>query len=263
MHNNVEKYNLNSDDNDVIKISKVVKKDKIEEVLINNITKQINKIETITLNRTSDKNRTNNKNGDDRNRINDDRNRINDDRNRINDDRNMINDDRNRTNDDRNRINDDRNKINDDRNRTSNGNRSHINTYKICNPQIGNIKANKKYVGLIFVNNDKKSSFITLTKNIYIINYYITIMINDKNNININNYFCSLGIKNSDINKISIIKGSKNFINIKNNLHSEFIIIKDTIIYEASVNQEICLITDFNKKCKIVEDKSIIKIVPL
>ena len=242
MHNNVEKYNLNSDDNDVIKISKVVKKDKIEEVLINNITKQINKIETITLNRTSDKNRINNKNGDDRNRINDDRNRINDDKNRINDDRN---------------------RTNDDRNRTSNGNRSHINTYKICNPQIGNIKANKKYVGLIFVNNDKKSSFITLTKNIYIINYYITIMINDKNNININNYFCSLGIKNSDINKISIIKGSKNFINIKNNLHSEFIIIKDTIIYEASVNQEICLITDFNKKCKIVEDKSIIKIVPL
>jgi hypothetical protein len=220
MHNNVEKYGVNSDEDDIIKTSKVVKKDKLEEVLINNITKQINKIESIALTRANE--------GINRNKNN----------------------------------NDDRTK-NDDRNKPSNGNKRHINTYKICNPQIGNIKANKKYVGLIFVNNDKKSSFITLTKNVYIINYYITIMINDKSDEKINNYFCSLGIKNNDVNKISIIKGSKNFINIKNNLHSEFIIIKDTIIYEAPTNQEICLITDFNKKCKIVEDKSIIKIVLL
>jgi hypothetical protein len=77
------------------------------------------------------------------------------------------------------------------------------------------------------------------------------------------NHFCSLGIKNGDLNKISIIKGSKNFINIKNNLHYETIIIKDTIIYESPKNQELCLITDFNKKFNIVEDKSIIKIVAL
>ena len=72
-----------------------------------------------------------------------------------------------------------------------------------------------------------------------------------------------MGIKNSDINKISIIKGSKNFINIKNNFHSETIIIKDTIVHDALTTQELCLITDFNKKYNIVEDKSIIKIVAL
>jgi hypothetical protein len=205
LHNNVEKYNINSDDDNIVKNNKKDKNNKkIEEVLINNITRQINKIESI------------NKSGS------------------------VLS----------------RNSIN---------NKKGINTYKICNPQIGNIKANKKYVGLIFLNNESKSSFITLSKNVYIINYYITIMVNERNvysNGNIN-YFCSLGIKNSDVNKISIIKGSKNFINIKNNLHYETIIIKDTIIYEAPINQEICLITDFNKKFNIVEDKSIIKIMAL
>ena len=210
MHNNVEKYNINSDDDNIDKkckkavdISKNSKK--IEEVLINNITKQINKIELITGNQ--------------------------------------------------NRIN------------TNNQNKvfsAQCNTYKICNPQISNIKANKKYVGLVFLNNEVKSSFITLSKNVYIINYYITITITKNDNCERSSTnFCSLGIKNSDINKISIIKGSKNFINIKNNLHSETIIIKDTIIHDAPITQELCLITDFNKKFNIVEDKSIIKIVVL
>jgi hypothetical protein len=203
LHNNVERYNINSDDDNIDNINKKDKNSKrIEDVLINNITKHINKIESIALNKSNSLllNRNSKKEG--------------------------------------------------------------INTYKISNPQLDNIKVNKKYIGLIFVNNEKKSSFITLSKNVYIINYYITVMVNDINEKN-NNYFCSLGIKNSDVNKISIIKGSKNYINIKNNLHSELIIIKDTIIYEAPVNQEICLITDFNKKCNIVEDKSIIKIIAL
>jgi hypothetical protein len=209
MHNNVEKYNINSDDDNVDKrykktvdVSKNNKK--IEEVLINNITKQINKIELITANQ--------------------------------------------------NRINTKNNKVPN----------THCNTYKICNPQIGNIKANKKYVGLVFLNNEVKSSFITLSKNVYIINYYITITTNiNTTNERYNTNFCSLGIKNSNMNKITIIKGSKNFINIKNNLYSETIIIKDTIVYEAPTTQELCLITDFNNKYNIVEDKSIIKIVAL
>jgi hypothetical protein len=144
-----------------------------------------------------------------------------------------------------------------------NGNKKEgISTYKICIPQLDNLKINKKYIGLIFDNNEKKSSFITLSKNVYIINYYITIIVNDIHERN-SNYFCSLGIKNSNVNKISIIKGSKNFINVKNSLHGELIIIKDTLIYEAPTTQEICLITDFNKKCNIIEDKSLIKIVAL
>jgi len=198
-YNNVERYNINSDEDNIVKNSKKDKNSKkIEEVLINNITKQINKIESIAINRTS---------------------------------------------------------------RTNSNIKKGINTYKICNPQIGNMKANKKYVGLIFLNNESKSSFITLSRNVYIINYYITIIVNGSGGNS--NYFCSLGVKNSDINKISIIKGSKNFINIKNNLNNDTIIIKDTIIYEAPINQELCLITDFNKKCTIVEDKSIIKIAIL
>jgi hypothetical protein len=206
LHNNVEKYNINSDDDNIGQNGNIVKNSKkdrsskkIEEALINNITKQINKIESITINKTG------------------------------------------RTNNDK----------------------KGVNIYKICNPQIGNIKANKKYVGLIFLNNENKSSFITLSKNVYIINYYITIIVNERGGGGSTNYFCSLGIKNSDVNKISIIKGSKNFINIKNNLNNDTIIIKDTIIYEAPINQEICLITDFNKKFNIIEDKSIIKIVVL
>lgn len=216
MHNNVEKYNINSDDDNIDKkckkavdVSKNSKK--IEEVLINNITKQINKIELITANQ-----------------------------NRINTNKGTAT----------------QNKVISPQ----------CNTYKICNPQIGNIKANKKYVGLVFLNNEVKSSFITLSKNVYIINYYITITTNTNTNTTNERYntnFCSLGIKNSNMNKISIIKGSKNFINIKNNLYSETIIIKDTIIYDASTTQELCLITDFNKKYNIVEDKSIIKIVAL
>ena len=91
LHNNVEKYNINSDEDNIFKNSKKDKNSKkIEEVLINNITKQINKIESIAINRTN----SNIKKG--------------------------------------------------------------INTYKICNPQIGNMKANKKYVGLIFLNNESK-----------------------------------------------------------------------------------------------------------
>ena len=205
LHNNVERYNINSDD-DIDRggdggCNGGLGKTR-EEALINNITKQINKIESITLNKSSSLllKKGNKKEG--------------------------------------------------------------ISTYKICIPQLDNLKINKKYIGLIFDNNEKKSSFITLSKNVYIINYYITIIVNDIHEKN-STHFCSLGIKNSNVNKISIIKGSKNFINVKNNLHSELIIIKDTIIYEAPTTQEICLITDFNKKCNIIEDKSIIKIVAL
>jgi hypothetical protein len=218
LHNNVERYNINSDDDNIGQNGNIVKNSKkdrnskkIEEVLINNITKQINKIESITINKIES--------------------------------------------------------IAINKSGRGNNDKKGVNTYKICNPQIGNIKANKKYVGLIFLNNESKSSFITLSRNVYIINYYITIVVNERGGGGGGgggaNYFCSLGIKNSDVNKISIIKGSKNFINIKNSLNNDTIIIKDTIIHEAPINQEICLITDFNKKFNIVEDKSIIKIVVL
>lgn len=147
-----------------------------------------------------------------------------------------------------------------------NGSSSCINIFKISNPLINNIKTNKKYIGLIFISDTFiKSSFITLSKNIYIINYYITLQIDNKNtfNNNNNNYFFSLGIKNNDLSKVSIIKGSKQHINIKNNIINNQIIIKDMLLYEACDNQELCLIVEFNKRSKIIEDKSMIKIVSL
>ena len=138
-----------------------------------------------------------------------------------------------------------------------------INIFKISNPLINNIKTNKKYIGLIFISDTFiKSSFITLSKNVYIINYYITLKIDDRNIFN-NNYFFSLGIKNNDLNKVSIIKGSKQHINIKNNINDNQIIIKDMLLYEAYDNQELCLIAEFNKRSKIIEDKSMIKIAKL
>lgn len=146
------------------------------------------------------------------------------------------------------------------------GSCSCINIFKISNPLINNIKTNKKYIGLIFISDTFiKSSFITLSKNIYIINYYITLKIDDKNafNNNNNNYFFSLGIKNNNLSKVSIIKGSKQHINIKNNIINNQIIIKDMLLYEACDNQELCLIVEFNKRSKIIEDKSMIKIVSL
>ena len=140
---------------------------------------------------------------------------------------------------------------------------SGINIFKISNPLINNIKTNKKYIGLIFISDTFiKSSFITLSKNVYIINYYITLKIDDRNIYN-NNYFFSLGIKNNELNKVSIIKGSKQHINIKNNVNDNQIIIKDMLLYEAYDNQELCLIAEFNKKSKIIEDKSMIKIAQL
>lgn len=143
------------------------------------------------------------------------------------------------------------------------GRGSGINIFKISNPLINNIKTNKKYIGLIFISDTFiKSSFITLSKNVYIINYYITLKIDDRNIYN-NNYFFSLGIKNNELNKVSIIKGSKQHININNNVNDNQIIIKDMLLYEAYDNQELCLIAEFNKRSKIIEDKSMIKIAQL
>ena len=39
--------------------------------------------------------------------------------------------------------------------------------------------------------------------------------------------------------------------------------IKDTIIYEADKNQELCLISNFGKKNKLIDNKSILKIYSL
>jgi hypothetical protein len=159
---------------------------------------------------------------------------------------------------------------------------SEIKTYRISCPQITNKNLNKKYIGLLFDsesnqliesesscnNNDNlKSPFLKLKKCNYIINYCITIKID---NLDQNNFcFFSLGIRDDTLddyvsgNKIRVIKGSKQKFNIKHNVCDDIIIIKDTIIYEADKNQELCLISNFGKKNKLLDNKSILKIYSL
>lgn len=140
-------------------------------------------------------------------------------------------------------------------------------TYRIHTPITND--SSKKYTGLLFNNNydtseevvDSKDSinFIKLRKNVNIINYSITLKIDnnskDKNTIST----FSLGIRDEH-NKIKIIKGSKVQCDIEKDAIDKNIIINNTTIYEALENQELCLIANISKKCVLINKKSIIKV---
>ena len=159
---------------------------------------------------------------------------------------------------------------------------SEINTFRISSPSINNKNSNKRYIGLLFdnefnqlINSEEtgqnsttnKKSFLKLKRSNYIINYCVTIKIDEQE---INNFcFISLGIRDensSDFtsgNKIHMIKGSRQKFSIKHLLVDGMITIKDTIIYQAEENQQLCLIANFGKKNKLLENKSILKIYSL
>lgn len=145
-------------------------------------------------------------------------------------------------------------------------------TYRIHMP-ISNNKNYKKYMGLLFNNNydisseitDSKDSisFIKLKKKNNIINYSITLKI-DSSFKDTKDNICtvSLGIRDGS-NKIKIIKGSKVQYDIQKDTVDGNIIINNTILYEASDNQELCLIANLSKKSMVINKKSIIKIINL
>jgi hypothetical protein len=145
-------------------------------------------------------------------------------------------------------------------------------TYRIHTPITNN--TSKKYVGLIFSKNydssseiiDMKNSinFIKLGKNNNIINYSITLKVDDKIKDNTKDNICtfSLGIRDKN-NKIKIIKGSKVQYDINKDTIDGHIIVNNTTLYEALENQELCLIVNISKKCNLINKKSIIKILNL
>lgn len=145
-----------------------------------------------------------------------------------------------------------------------------IQTYRIHSPISNN--SSKKYVGLLFNNNydtsieitDSKDSinFIKLRKNNNIINYSITLKINNSTKDKGNICTFSLGIRDEN-NKIKIIKGSKVQCDITKDTIDGNIIINNTTLYEAIENQELCLIADLSKNCNVIYKKSIIKILNL
>ena len=160
---------------------------------------------------------------------------------------------------------------------------SEIKTFRISSPQITSRNSNKKFIGLLFdsefnqlinsedtgnnnynSNSSNKKSFLKLKKCNYIINYCLTIKIDEQE---LNNYcFLSLGIRDDNLadftsgNKIHMIKGSKQKFHIKQYIVDGMVTIKDTIIYQAEENQQLCLIANFGKKNKLLENKSILKI---
>jgi hypothetical protein len=145
-----------------------------------------------------------------------------------------------------------------------------IKTYRISLPK----KYSKKYIGLLFddcdnddyTDNDsnsdnvKKKSFIKLDNySNYIINYSIQLKI-ESNDI-IDYTLFSLGIKEKNNKNIKIIKGSRQqFIN-KNLAVNNTIIINNTIIFSSDKDQELCLITELSSDIKIINKKSIIKLL--
>jgi hypothetical protein len=145
-------------------------------------------------------------------------------------------------------------------------------TYRIHTPISNN--SSKKYVGLLFNNNydlssditDSKDSisFIRLGKNNNIINYSITLKVDDNTKDNMKDNICtfSLGIRDGN-NKIKIIKGSKVQYDINKDIVDGHIIINNTTLYEAMEHQELCLIVNISKKCILINKKSIIKILNL
>lgn len=145
----------------------------------------------------------------------------------------------------------------------NNSNKHNILTYQLSYPDI--IKNNKKYTSLLFEdinNNMKNTSFVKLYNKNIIINLSLTLkIIQSKNDNSINNvcYVC-IGIR-EDNDKIKIIKGGKFQFDTSKHVLDNHIYINNTLLYDATIGQELCIITSFNKKCNIVSKKSILKIL--
>jgi hypothetical protein len=123
----------------------------------------------------------------------------------------------------------------------------------------------KKFIALQFGDefdkNDNNTSFIKLQKKYQIINYFITIKIEDydKNN----KEYCSFTLGIRENNKIKTIKSSKTYC-LSTAVIDKHITISNTIIYLSSENQELCLIAQLPLNCRnIIADKSILQILSL
>ncbi len=151
---------------------------------------------------------------------------------------------------------------------------SQIKAYSISYPKYHD--KNKKYIGLMFddnfndfssESNDKsknKVSFLKLRKGNNIINYSISIDISDVPTNQTINSVC-LGIREKNSSKVRLIKGSKYIFDLSNrsNIYNDKITINNTIIYMSEDLEELCMIADLSSKCKILQSKSLIKIMSL
>ena len=106
----------------------------------------------------------------------------------------------------------------------------------------------------------KNKSFIKLNKNINLINYSITFKINDKDNNSTCNIY--IGIKDKKTSKINILKGGRNIYNNRL-IVDDTIIINYTTLYISEINDELCILINLNTKFKIINDKSILRIINL
>lgn len=149
---------------------------------------------------------------------------------------------------------------------------TNINSYRIINPNQKNLE--KKYTALLFdkdfkdleenYSNENFNSFIKLSNNNLVINYTISfniIKVSNKSNI----CSISLGIKDKLTSKIKIIKGSTLYFDVSNKsiIVDNKIYLTNTIIYNASKDEELCIIAELNDVCNINNKKSIIKILSI
>jgi len=145
-----------------------------------------------------------------------------------------------------------------------------IESYRIHYPKEN--LSNKKYIGLLFDNNinnfdcdnnsDEKplSSFIKLKKSNILINYYIQL---ELDSTPLSSVICSIsiGIKTKSESKIKIIKGTKQYFDLSNNLIiNNRITISNTIVYMSDLGEELCIIGEFNSCCIPNSKKSLLKI---
>ncbi len=151
---------------------------------------------------------------------------------------------------------------------------SMIKAYTISYPK--NHDKNKKYIGLMFDDNfndfssdsneksKNKTSFIKMKRGNNIINYSVTIDLEEVSGVSHTNSIC-LGIKEKNSSKVRIIKGSKYIFDLSNKsiIIGNKITLNNTIIYMSQDGEELCMIADLNSKCKVLQSKSLIKILTL
>lgn len=135
----------------------------------------------------------------------------------------------------------------------------------------------KKYVALFFnennnlfdsdnplkINDNNLLSFIKLNKSNILINYYISIELEQ---IPKNSSQCCIfiGIKTNSSSKVKIIKGSKIQFDLTTwPISNNKIYISNTILYNSSPNENLCMIVNLPQYANINNSKSILKILPL
>lgn len=150
---------------------------------------------------------------------------------------------------------------------------TYFRAYGIAYPKT--FDKNKKYVGLLFDENfndftsennldsNSKLPFIKLSYGKNIINYSISVDIDDIQNNKNNICSLSLGIKEKSNSKVRIIKGSKLTWDSKIQSQSNKVVINNTIIYSSQLGEELCMIVELNPKCKINSSKSLFKILTI